>query len=300
VTPASDSTGEGEGGSVCPFLAALPSPPKVHPPLLRRLATDTETLQRGLLDGVVQSGAALVEAPRTLFLGFRVLGFRVLGFERTLFFDRAFIPVTGDGVRAVFASEFGPDAATCQHMWPPMGELMRCMHGCAQWPSGAGDGMWPPAQPRHARTGARKHACALACVPPRAACACATHPPNTLAVKLLGANGLLLTQGARHKYLRGLLTPAFSYEAVASYLPLIQELVSRHIGYMAAATADTGSARGLDAFKLLSVEFILGVRHCCSGAPTMPCCNSWRTTPCPACAAATHSSPPTPRLLPCS
>lgn len=49
------------------------------------------------------------------------------------------------------------------------------------------------------------------------------------AVTLMGDRSLVLVQEPHHKYLRGLLQPAFSKEAVYSYLPAIQALVDRHL-----------------------------------------------------------------------
>lgn len=76
-------------------------------------------------------------------------------------------------------------------------------------------------------------------------------------MQLLGPNSLLFAADPKHKYLRGLLYPAFSPEAVASYLPQIRELVQRHIDDWVAA-GDKG-VEGFPAFKLLTFEFIVGV-----------------------------------------
>jgi cytochrome P450 len=45
----------------------------------------------------------------------------------------------------------------------------------------------------------------------------------------MGEHSLVLVQEPRHKYLRGLLQPAFSGSAIAGYLPAIQALVTRHL-----------------------------------------------------------------------
>lgn len=55
------------------------------------------------------------------------------------------------------------------------------------------------------------------------------------AVKMMGDKNLVLVQEPRHKYLRTLLQPAFSKEAVNSYLPDIQALVEGYIEAWAAA-----------------------------------------------------------------
>lgn len=49
------------------------------------------------------------------------------------------------------------------------------------------------------------------------------------AVTLMGEKSLVLVQEPHHKYLRALLQPAFSKEAVHSYLPAIEALVLRHL-----------------------------------------------------------------------
>lgn len=51
----------------------------------------------------------------------------------------------------------------------------------------------------------------------------------------MGEKSLVLVQEPHHKYLRALLQPAFSKEAVYSYLPAIQALVNRHLASWEAA-----------------------------------------------------------------
>ena len=73
----------------------------------------------------------------------------------------------------------------------------------------------------------------------------------------MGEDSLLVVSGPKHKYLRGLLAPAFSPESVASYTPQIVQLVERHLADWAAA-GDEG-VKALDALKLLTFEFIVQV-----------------------------------------
>lgn len=76
----------------------------------------------------------------------------------------------------------------------------------------------------------------------------------------MGSDSLLQATDPRHKYLRGLLAPAFSPEAVGSYVPAIVSLMQRHVQEWAAA-GDEG-VKGLDSFKLLTFDFIVEVRPC--------------------------------------
>lgn len=84
---------------------------------------------------------------------------------------------------------------------------------------------------------------------------CHTTPAPT--VRMLGEDSLINVSDPQHKYLRGLLTPAFTPEAVAGYLPQIVDLMQRHLQEW----ADAGEAgvKGADAFKLLTFEFICQV-----------------------------------------
>jgi len=75
----------------------------------------------------------------------------------------------------------------------------------------------------------------------------------------MGENSLLVVSGPQHKYLRGLLAPAFSPEAVSRYTPQIAQLVTRHLADWAAAGPQ--GVRGMDAIKLLTFEFIVEVRE---------------------------------------
>lgn len=86
-------------------------------------------------------------------------------------------------------------------------------------------------------------------------CCCVLFLQHT--VGLLGKDSLIQVSDPQHKYLRGLLSPAFTPEAVANYLPQIVDLMQRHLQEW----ADAGDAgvKGLDSFKLLTFEFIVQV-----------------------------------------
>jgi cytochrome P450 len=75
----------------------------------------------------------------------------------------------------------------------------------------------------------------------------------------LGKDSLIQVADPQHRYLRGLLTPAFTPEAVASYLPQIVELMQRHLQEWADAGEE--GVKGSDSFKLLTFEFIVQVRE---------------------------------------
>lgn len=78
----------------------------------------------------------------------------------------------------------------------------------------------------------------------------------------MGEDSLLVVSGPQHKYLRGLLAPAFSPEAVSRYTPQIAQLVTRHLADWAAAGPQ--GVRGMEAIKLLTFEFIVEVSECVS------------------------------------
>lgn len=81
--------------------------------------------------------------------------------------------------------------------------------------------------------------------------------PNT--VRLMGEDSLVLVQEPRHKYLRGLLQPAFSAQATQGYLPAIQDLVCRHLAAWEAA--GEAGVKGYDGLKLMTYEFIISVSN---------------------------------------
>lgn len=90
------------------------------------------------------------------------------------------------------------------------------------------------------------------------------HPPiichHGRAATLLGDDCLLVVKNPkRHAYLRTLLAPAFSADAISSYLPDIQVLVGRHL----ASWEDAGQAgiKAHKALKLLTFDFIMQVRY---------------------------------------
>eukprot|EP00775_Hariotina_reticulata_P007859 gene7859-8055_t len=75
---------------------------------------------------------------------------------------------------------------------------------------------------------------------------------------LLGEDSLLVVKDPeRHKQLRTLLQPAFSSDAIATYLPDIQTLVSRYLGRWQAA-GETG-VKAHQEMKKLTFEFIMQV-----------------------------------------
>ncbi|WIA32262.1 hypothetical protein OEZ86_003108 [Tetradesmus obliquus] len=76
-------------------------------------------------------------------------------------------------------------------------------------------------------------------------------------VALMGEHSLVLVQEPRHKYLRGLLQPAFSGSAISGYLPAIQALVGRHLAEWEAA--GEAGVQGYDGLKLLTYEFIISI-----------------------------------------
>jgi len=91
------------------------------------------------------------------------------------------------------------------------------------------------------------------CIP----CSSVPCPVPCPAVRLMGRDSLIQMPDPQHNYVRGLLSPAFSPEAIASYLPQIVQLMQRHLGEWVAA-GDVG-VKGLDSFKLLTFEFIVQV-----------------------------------------
>ncbi|WIA16755.1 hypothetical protein OEZ85_013407 [Tetradesmus obliquus] len=75
---------------------------------------------------------------------------------------------------------------------------------------------------------------------------------------LLGEDSLLVVKDpARHAYLRALLQPAFGPDAIASYLPDIEALVSRHLASWQASGQAGVKAYG--ALKMLTFDFILQI-----------------------------------------
>lgn len=83
-----------------------------------------------------------------------------------------------------------------------------------------------------------------------------THAP---AATLLGKDNLLVVKDPlRHATLRALLQPAFSAEAIKTYLPEIQALVARHLGDWQAAGPE--GVKAYPCLKMLTFHFILQVR----------------------------------------
>lgn len=75
---------------------------------------------------------------------------------------------------------------------------------------------------------------------------------------LLGEDNLLcIKDPERHKKLRVLLQPAFAADAVATYLPDIQALITRHLCDMEAA--GPAGMQAHHALKVLTFDFIMQV-----------------------------------------
>lgn len=75
---------------------------------------------------------------------------------------------------------------------------------------------------------------------------------------MMGDKNLVLVQEPRHKYLRTLLQPAFSKEAVNSYLPDIQALVEGYIQEWAAAGESTATSQRASFVLRLKVQSLAG------------------------------------------
>ena len=74
----------------------------------------------------------------------------------------------------------------------------------------------------------------------------------------------------RHATLRALLQPAFSAEAIKTYLPAIQALVARHLGDWQAAGPE--GVKAYPCLKMLTFDFIMQVMT----SRAVPC----RAVPC--------------------
>lgn len=270
----SDSTtpSPAAGGS-CPFLNAL-NPPEVPIKWHQRLwqLTKPYEFQQLLLDQAVQEGNSMVAVSK--------------GFG----FSDAYMTASGDAVKAVFAGEAGSDPIVHQSRIPSFGEAVRTVAKESRRATGGSEGQrlregaltggvdglrslrlaavsltqqaagvpaafvmswlhqWALHHPHH-----HLFPVVLPAHPPTPP----PPPPPSSTVKLMGTDSLIQAADTRHRYLRGLLAPAFTPEAVASYLPQIVELMQRHLGEWADAGEE--GVKGLDAFKLLTFEFIVGV-----------------------------------------
>jgi len=81
---------------------------------------------------------------------------------------------------------------------------------------------------------------------------------TTTPATLLGRDNLLVVKDpVRHAKLRALLQPAFSAEAIKSYLPAIQALVARHLDDW--CTAGPDGIKAYPCLKMLTFDFILQV-----------------------------------------
>ncbi|GFR48377.1 hypothetical protein Agub_g10268, partial [Astrephomene gubernaculifera] len=65
--------------------------------------------------------------------------------------------------------------------------------------------------------------------------------PRATAI-MLGPNSVTFTSGARHRFLRRLLGPCFTQQAVDTYLPAIQAICERYCAEWAAATASASAS----------------------------------------------------------
>lgn len=82
---------------------------------------------------------------------------------------------------------------------------------------------------------------------------------------LLGKDNLLVVKDpVRHAKLRALLQPAFSADAIKTYLPAIEALVARHLGDWQAAGPE--GIKAYPRLKMLTFDFILQVWYCCTPA----------------------------------
>lgn len=78
------------------------------------------------------------------------------------------------------------------------------------------------------------------------------------AAQLLGFDNLLVVKDSqRHAKLRALLQPAFSGDAIKTYLPAIDVLVARHLADWHAAGQD--GVKAYPRLKMLTFDFILQV-----------------------------------------
>lgn len=76
------------------------------------------------------------------------------------------------------------------------------------------------------------------------------------AVDLFGKHNMLLSPEPRHSYLRSLMQPAFTPEAVAGNLPRLEAVIST---WMARWAAQGGTVKGYDGLKSMTFDFILQV-----------------------------------------
>lgn len=101
----SSTAAEPPSTSGCPFLAAV-NPPEVRIPWHTRLQQLTKPyeFQQLLLDDALKEGHKMV------------------AIDKTVGFADAYMPASGDAVKAVFAGEAGTDPITQQPSIPSMGE----------------------------------------------------------------------------------------------------------------------------------------------------------------------------------
>ncbi len=78
-------------------------------------------------------------------------------------------------------------------------------------------------------------------------------------VSLLGRTASANVSGAEHKRLRALMQPAFSAEAVARAIPMIQGIAQRHLADWAHESTAKGVVKGQKAVALHAFEVILQV-----------------------------------------
>lgn len=85
---------------------------------------------------------------------------------------------------------------------------------------------------------------------------CSQTPICCLAVELLGPQSMLIVQEPRHRFLRGLMQPAFTAEAIATTLPLVTEVVDT---YLSNWEASSGPVVGAAEVKAMTFDIIIQV-----------------------------------------
>ncbi|KAF6258855.1 cytochrome P450 [Scenedesmus sp. NREL 46B-D3] len=82
-------------------------------------------------------------------------------------------------------------------------------------------------------------------------------PPNLLSSRsLLGDQSLLMVPEPQHKYLRNLIMPAFTNEAIERLVPRMEAVLDRHLGRWAGAA---GPVKVHDELRHMTFEFIMAV-----------------------------------------
>jgi hypothetical protein len=97
-----------------------------------------------------------------------------------------------------------------------------------------------------------------------------SHPAGTL----FGKNAMLAVPEPRHSFLRNLMQPAFTPEAVGRYLPRVEVVVGRWLSSWADAG---GSVPGHQQFSAMTFDFILQVGGGCGEGETSSDRSMWST-----------------------